>query len=86
MRLGLGMLKQVQATSKPWIAIIDHSIGIGTKKVLVVLRVNMDALEHRSKAITFEDCECIGIKVSETVNGETIYNSTTDYIFTFACQ
>lgn len=72
LRLGLGMLKQIRPISKPWIAIIDHSIAIGTKKVLVVLRVNMDALSYRSKAITLEDCECIGVKVSELVNGETI--------------
>jgi hypothetical protein len=32
----------------------------------------MDALSNRSKAITLEDCECIGVKVSETVNGKTI--------------
>jgi hypothetical protein len=72
LRLGLGMLFKVQPISKSWVAIIDHSIAIGTKKVLVVLRVNMDSLSRRSKAITLEDCECIGVKVSEKVNGETI--------------
>jgi hypothetical protein len=56
LRLGLGMLKQIRSTSKPWVAIIDHSIDIGTKKVLVVLRVNMDALLQRKKAITLKDC------------------------------
>jgi hypothetical protein len=55
LRLGLGMLKQVRSTSKSWVAIIDHSIDIGTKKVLVVLRVNMDALLQRKKAITLKD-------------------------------
>jgi len=72
LRLGLGKLKQVQPISQSWIAIIDHSIDIGTKKALVVLRVGMDALSLASKAITLKDCECIGIKVSETVNGNTI--------------
>jgi len=32
LRLGLGLLKQVKPISKPWLAIIDHSIDIGTKK------------------------------------------------------
>ncbi|RUM94710.1 MAG: hypothetical protein DSZ28_01765 [Thiothrix sp.] len=32
LRLGLGMLKQVKPISQPWVAIIDHSIDIGTKK------------------------------------------------------
>jgi len=35
LRLGLGMLKQVTPICKPWLAIIDHSIDIGTKKALV---------------------------------------------------
>jgi hypothetical protein len=70
--LGLGMLKQVQTISEPWIAIMDHSIDIGIKKVLVVLRVRMDLFNHKEGATTLEDCECIGIKISTKVNGETI--------------
>jgi len=72
LRLGLGMLKQVKPISKPWLAIIDHSIDIGIKKVMVVLRVKMDALLQNKKAIQLKDCECIGLKVCEKVNGETI--------------
>jgi hypothetical protein len=51
LRLGLGMLKQVAPIGKPWVAIIDHSIDIGTKKALVVLRVAMDALSRNEGAI-----------------------------------
>jgi hypothetical protein len=51
---------------------VDHSIDIGTKKAFVVLRVTMDALAKKGKAIQLEDCECIGLKVSEAVNGESI--------------
>ncbi len=72
LRLGLGMLKQVKPIRKPWLAIIDHSIDIGTKKALVVLRVTIDALKRRYQAIQLKDCECFGLKVCETVNGETI--------------
>ncbi len=72
LRLGLGMLKQVHTIHKPWLAIIDHSIDIGTKKALVVLRVAIDALKHKNQAIQLKDCECIGLSVCETVNGKTI--------------
>jgi len=72
LRLGLGLLKQVKPISTPWLAIIDHSIDIGTKKALVVLRVNVTALSQRGTAIQLEDCECIGLKVCERVNGESI--------------
>jgi hypothetical protein len=66
------LLNQVKQQSLPWVAIIDHSIDIGTKKALVVLRVNRDILGKKGKAIQLEDCECIGLKISEKVNGESI--------------
>ena len=69
LRLGLGLLNQVAPLDEPWVAIIDHSIDIGTKKALVVLRVPLHKL---SGALRRSDCECIGLDVSETVNGETI--------------
>jgi hypothetical protein len=72
LRLGLGLLKQVKPISEPWLAIIDQSIDIGTKKALVVLRVSAAALSLRRGAICLEDCECIGLKVSEQITGETI--------------
>ncbi len=71
-RLGLGLLKQVEKSSEPWAAIIDHSIDIGTKKALVVLRVKLNTLEKNKQAISLKDCECIGLHISETVNGESI--------------
>ncbi len=62
----------MQTIAKPWVTIIDHSIDIGTKKVLVVLRVEVDALSKRESAIRLEDCECTGITVSDKVTGDTI--------------
>jgi len=50
----------------PWVAIIDHSIDIGTKKARVVLRVKIDTLSKRGQAIHLEDCECIEIKKQMT--------------------
>lgn len=72
LRLGLGLLNQVKAINTRWLAIIDHSIDIGTKKVLVVLRVPVDVLANKGAAIQLQDCECIGLKVCEQVHGESI--------------
>jgi hypothetical protein len=72
LRLGLGLLQQVAPIDAPWLAIIDHSIDIGTKKVLVVLRVPLAALATRGSAICLEDCECVGLKISEQISGETV--------------
>lgn len=51
---------------------MDHSIDIGVKKVLVVLRVKLSALRNRESAITLDDCECIGVKIHEKSIGEII--------------
>jgi len=85
LRLGLGLLKQVKTISEPWVAIIDHSIDIGTKKVLVVLRVPVEALSKRGSAIRLQDCECIGLSVSEKVTGKTI-SPELEKIFAHACR
>lgn len=72
LRLGLGLLNSVEPMSSAWLAIVDHSIDIGTKKALVVLRVSLATLSEKGRAIRLEDCQCIGLKVCEQVNGETI--------------
>jgi hypothetical protein len=72
LQLGLGLLKQVKPIDTPWLAIIDHSIDIGTKKVLVVLRVPVVTLSQKGSALQLKDCECIGLKVSEVVNGPSV--------------
>lgn len=71
-RVGVGMLKEIKKIDKPWIGIIDHSINIGTKKLFVVLRIEIDVLYRRDKALSLEDCECIGLKICEVVNGESV--------------
>lgn len=78
LRYGLSKLNQVNHVSEKWLAIIDCSIDIGIKKVLVVLRVSIDGLLQRNNAIELEDCECIGLEVMETVNGETVKEKLTD--------
>lgn len=72
LRIGLGLLKQVAPIDTPWMAIIDHSIDVGTKKALVVLRVPLAVLAQRGSAVRLEDCQCIGLVVAETVNGATV--------------
>jgi len=72
LRIGLSLLNQVAPIDEAWVAILDHSIDIGIKKVLVVLRVTLGALEARGSALRLEDCQCIGIQISEKTDGETV--------------
>jgi len=65
LRVGLGMLRQVAPIDAPWVAIIDHSIDVGTKKALVVLRVPLAALSQRGAAIQLGDCQCVGLTIAK---------------------
>ena len=71
-RVGKGLLNKVKKIDKKWIAIADHSIDIGIKQVFIVLRVELDIFLQRDGAITLKDCECIGMKVSSKVTGESV--------------
>ena len=44
LRVGLGLLRQVTPIDSSWVAIIDHSIDIGTKKALPVGHNEVDQL------------------------------------------
>ncbi len=77
LRLGLALLKDVEPVDHPWVAIMDHSITIGIKKVLVILRVPLDILKNKGSAIGLKDCECVGIDVSEKTDGETVASALT---------
>lgn len=78
-RVGKGLLSQVTKINEPWIAIADHSIDIGIKQVFVVLRVKRDIFLQREGAIGLNDCECIGIKVSSKVTGESVSKDLEDF-------
>lgn len=68
----MARLRSVAPRVEKWIAIIDCSIDIGANKALVVLRVNLNAQASQAKALTLEDCECIGVKIKNIWNGELV--------------
>ena len=72
LRAGIAIFKQVSLISEPWVAIIDCSIDIGTRKALVVLRVLLSALESKQGAIGPRDCQCIGLEVTHQWNGQLV--------------
>jgi hypothetical protein len=73
LRGGLALLQSVRHRSERWIGIVDCSINLGVSKVLVVLRVNLDALERNSgEALGLDDCECIGVRVATSWKGEKV--------------
>jgi hypothetical protein len=71
-RVGIALLSQVAPINEAWVVILDHSIDIGVKKVLVALRVKLNILEQKGQALQLSDCQCIGLQISEKTDGETV--------------
>ena len=72
LRAGVALITQVAPIAEPWVALIDCSIDIGTRKALVVLRVPLRALHQKGSALGLDDCECVGLEISPTWNGPRV--------------
>ena len=72
LKLGLYKLKSAKQLSEDWTAIIDASIKLGKKKILLVLRVPTRIMIKRVKALDFNDIEVVGLYVQESLTGEII--------------
>jgi hypothetical protein len=78
LRAGMTIFNEVAPTDEPWIAVIDCSIDIGTRKALVVLRVPLSALHQKQDAIGLQDCECVGLKIATRWNGPLVKDALAD--------
>lgn len=78
LRYGLYKLNGIKKNNEPWAAIIDHSIDIGVKKILVVLRVPLDHFANNQCAPTLKDCECIGLCIAEESDYTTVAQQLED--------
>jgi len=78
LRAGMTIFNEVGPVDEPWLAVIDCSIDIGTRKALVVLRVPLSALHQKQDAIGLQDCECIGLKISTRWNGPLVQDALLD--------
>jgi len=77
LRVGIALFHQVSVLSEPWVALLDCSIDIGTRKALVVLRVSLRALHQKQQAIGLQDCECIGLEIAHGWNGSRVAQTLT---------
>jgi len=57
---------------------LSKSPRFATIRVMVVLRVPMKVLSQKDGAVQLPDCECIGLHISDTVNGDTIAPALAD--------
>jgi len=78
LRAGMTIFNEIGPVNEPWIAVIDCSIDIGTRKALVVLRVPLLALHQKQDAIGLQDCECVGLKIATRWNGQLVKDALAD--------
>ena len=55
-----------------WLAIVDMSIDVAFKKVLVVLRVPLGVFDSRQEALKLCDVSCVGLEVSRQWDGDKV--------------
>jgi len=68
-----GMLEAIQALFNGIVNILVARGKLIAEHMLLVLRVPLQALaSRRGSAIRLEDCECIGLQVTEHTDGETV--------------
>lgn len=73
LRVGAFLLKTaIKQPVGPWICILDHTIQVGTKKALVILKVPVEALNSLG-ALTLKDVDVLSITVRDTWNGSTVH-------------
>jgi hypothetical protein len=56
----------------PWICLLDHTIQVGTKKALVILKVPLEALNSLG-ALTLKEVDVLSITVRNTWNGSAVH-------------
>ena len=71
LKLGLYKLNQPKPYTTDWIWIVDHSIQLGSEKVLVVLGIRENDIPS-GRALRFEDMTVLGLKVSTNTNGNRV--------------
>ena len=70
-KFGLYHIEREIAKSNDWIIILDESIEFGNDKMLVVLGIREQAIDY-SKALQYQDLECLALKISNSWKGVEI--------------
>ncbi len=72
LRLGKHLLaQQLVPMAQRWIAVMDHSIQVGTKKVFVILKVPVTSLRGEG-ALSLSEVQVLFLKVQEHWNGDAV--------------
>ena len=72
LRLGYYNLTRPLDKSKSWLWLIDHTIQIGTQKILVILGCPMDEVPFTQRALQLSDLQLVALVPMEKSNGAAV--------------
>lgn len=72
-KLGLYHVERIKTRADDWIIILDESVEFGNEKLLVVLGIRESEVDF-SRALKYNDLECLSLKISSSWKGEDIKN------------
>ena len=72
LRLGLYALTRPLDRSQPWVWLVDHSIQIGSTKLLVILGCPASQLPFGERALAMSDLSLVALVPMEQSNGDVV--------------
>ena len=72
LRVGHHALTRPLARGTPWLWLVDHTIQIGTQKILIILGCPMDKIPFGQRALQLADLQLVALVPMEKSNGATV--------------
>lgn len=72
LRLGLFALNRPLDKTQPWFWLIDHTIPIGSKKLLVILGGSLNQVPFGQRVLALSELQLVALVPMETSNGQLV--------------
>ena len=72
LRVGFYAMSRPLDRSKPWLWLLDHTIQIGTRKILLILGCPLDQVPFGQRALQLSDLQLIALVPMEKSNGAAV--------------
>jgi hypothetical protein len=79
-RYALYLLNQPLEPRTDWVFVVDHTVGLGKNKCLIILGISEEALERVNYCPSHRDMQVLRLEVTELGTGEAVSASLEDLI------
>jgi len=73
----LNHIEQARSKADDWVVILDESVEFGNKKLLVILGIREKDIDY-TRALEYQDLECLSMQISSSWKGDDIKQVLTD--------